>query len=369
MQKKKNLHKINKTQELPPFSTIKFVLVKKKLQDLSLPLIASQIQEVTDDTENCDFKCSFISQVNLIADRNWLYYFEPASFKDLYEKLKNGYDFLNCKQAGIRLVRGFEMYGPSFFLLPNKHWAIEKHFETFTLTKRENPDWSIEIQKEFLVKALRKPQECESRISFKVEHYALSVLPSSSIPFDLDKYFSWGEQCQIPAIQKFGPKWRFHINAQLRSKKPYGRVFVPDKITVSNLRNFAYFFPKIITCTKNFYVFRTQNLEMDEFLAAWLNSSIFFFLFLAERREIGGSYGRLQISDYNSIPLFIHMDVNNEYFQVTLQSFRALRRFGDLPIISEQFSMIERQALDNSILSYLGFSQTAINIERNEIYQ
>ncbi len=137
---------------------------------------------------------------------------------------------------------------------------------------------------------------------------------------------------------------------------------------MNSLHNFAYYFPEKITCTKNFYVFQAADAIADEFLAAWLNSTVFLFLFLAERREIGGSYGRLQIADYKSMPLFIKIDTHNSVFDKVLASFKDLQAMNPLPLLQDQITLTTRQALDDAILSYLGVRSKDIQTLREQIY-
>lgn len=347
----------------------KFVLIKKNLFDLNIPQVAAQIRAMKGQDETDDFKVISYPKKTLESKRNWLYFFEDPDFQQLYDHLKTIGHFISSNQAGLRLVRGFEMYGPNYFLLPNKEWKITQDQQAFIeITNNKDETQRLQIPRVFLKQSLRKPEECQPQISFEADHYALAVPEGMELPPPLKVYYEWGLKHEIPALKRFGKKWFSHVHAQLESKQPFGRVFVADKFSVNALHNFAYYFPDKITCTKNFYVFQGPDAIADRFLAAWLNSTVFLFLFLAERREIGGSYGRLQIADYKSMPLFIKIEPQKPAFEKVLASFRDLQTVVPLPLIQEQFAIAARQMLDDAILSYLGILPKDIPALRELIY-
>ncbi len=355
--------------ETPPPLVAKFVTIKKQLQDLDLPKVAAGIRAAAVSAETEAYKIIPVQAISLAEKRNWLYFFEDTGFKQLYGKLREVGKFISSNQAGLRLVRGFEMYGPNYFLLPNKYWKVSQVEHAFIeISKTKNETQKLQIPREFLQISLRKPEECQPQICFTPEHYALAVPEGTELPPPLKVYYEWGLQSGIPAIKRFEKKWFSHVHAQLESKQPFGRVFVADKFSVNGLHNFAYYFPDKITCTKNFYVFQAPDAIADDFLAAWLNSTVFLFLFLAERREIGGSYGRLQIADYKAMPLFVKIDAQSPAFKKVLIAFRDLQAVNPLPLIHDQISLPARQALDDALLLYLGVLPEDIPALREQVY-
>jgi hypothetical protein len=352
-------------------SEVKFVTVKQNMLEVDLPHLAAEINAVTQDGETERFKVAFVPQEQLGSDKNWLYFFESGDFKELYQAFTTQHSFLSSSAADFRLVRGFEMYGPNYFLLPNKFWQVAEELPDaiiFAPTKVLKKEEQIEMPRQYLITSLRKPQECEAKITFDPGFYAFSVPKSTGVPAELEDYVGWGNYAAQPAIKRYGKDWLYHVNAQLESKQPFGHVFVVDKIAVNGIHNFAYYFPESITCTKNFYVFQTQSAETDEFLAAWLNSSVFLLLFLAQRREIGGSYGRLQIADYKAMPLFVEIDPSNNAFNEVLGAFRTMCAIDPLPLLQDQFEMPERIALDHAIMSYLSIAGDQLDALRGKIY-
>ncbi len=348
---------------------VKFVTIKKLLRDLDLPKVAVGIRDAHDPAEIEDYKIICVPARILAEKRNWLYFFEDPGFTQLYDKLRDIGNFISSDQAGLRLVRGFEMYGPNYFLLPNKDWRVTQIGKAFIeITSKQDDTQKCQIPREFLKESLRKPEECQPQISFPVDYYALAISADIQCPPSLKVYYEWGLKSKIPAIKRFAEKWFSHVYAQLESKQPFGRVFVADKFSVKTFHNFAYYFPDKITCTKNFYVFQAPDAITDEFLAAWLNSTVFFFLFLAERREIGGSYGRLQIADYKAMPLFVKIDAQSPAFKKVLVSFRDLQAMNPLPLIQDQITLPARQALDDALLLYLGILPEDIPALREQVY-
>jgi hypothetical protein len=49
---------------------------------------------------------------------------------------------------------------------------------------------------------------------------------------DLRKYVEWGEREGVPAL-RLGDRWYQHIWRQLQTKRPYGHVFIHDKVDLT----------------------------------------------------------------------------------------------------------------------------------------
>ncbi len=114
----------------------------------------------------------------------------------------------------------------------------------------------------------------------------------------------------------------------------------------------CHYSPTKLACTKNFYFFKDLELEESQLLAAWMSTPIYLFLFLVNRREIGGSYGRMQISDLMCAQQLIDTS------QIRVRS-ELLRTFDklchvDLPSIPEQISQDMTKDLSQLFLNELG---------------
>jgi hypothetical protein len=96
----------------------------------------------------------------------------------------------------------------------------------------------------------------------------------------------------------------------------------------------------------------------SKLLSAWFNSTLFLGLYLATRREIGGTYGRMQIIDYLEEPLFpkklMRIKLDNRQVLAVLQAFDDLRHL-KLPPLPQQLSAEYRMELDIAIAKLIGF--------------
>ena len=117
----------------------------------------------------------------------------------------------------------------------------------------------------------------------------------------------------------------------------------------------AHFLDNEIPSTKNFYVIRNLSKDDSKLLAAWLNSSFFLVLFLVCRREIGGSYGRLQIMDYMNESLFLDLSKISSQSRVSIiNEFDKIRKV-KLPPIPNQISCQKKKNLDMAIVKSFNF--------------
>ncbi len=117
---------------------------------------------------------------------------------------------------------------------------------------------------------------------------------------DVLRYIRWGGEGGlggVPAL-KFGDKWYRHVWMQLRSKMPFGHVFIHDKVDLTRHKVIANYSNKPLCASKNFYVIRTNN----PMIAAWYNSAIFREVLMIFGRKISESWTRFLEDDYLAIP-------------------------------------------------------------------
>lgn len=123
-----------------------------------------------------------------------------------------------------------------------------------------------------------------------------------------------------------------------------------------------------LICSKNFYVLRNSFSKQAKLYAAWLNSTFFIVLFLLSRREIGGSYGRLQIIDYMKEPLFLDVsEISKSQKDRIIKEFDTMRKL-NLPPIPEQLQLPQRKALDRAIIQSIHLSEKVEKRLLTEIY-
>ena len=65
-------------------------------------------------------------QRKLESNWNWIRFLEIGPLQTLTEKLRLTNRIQSAQTLNLRIVRGFEMYGPEFFFIPNKNWKITK---------------------------------------------------------------------------------------------------------------------------------------------------------------------------------------------------------------------------------------------------
>ncbi|MFW9780131.1 MAG: N-6 DNA methylase [Candidatus Heimdallarchaeota archaeon] len=329
---------------------------------------------VSDSSSESNESFNLIQSVptsSLISDWNWMRYFQPKSMLQFRGRLLKTEKIKSGANLELRIVRGVEMYGPEFFFLPNKHWNHVVQIEGGIQISSQKD--SLTIPQEYIKKSLRRPRKYYGYITPNVKDFALSVPESFN---DIDESSTWLKEYidlthgyADPAKKKFGSNWIHHIFHQLETKKPWGHLFFVDKFGMTTVSNNVLFLEDSITCTKNFYVLVDESLELARFLAAWLNSSFFFLLFICSRREIGGSFGRLQIVDYLREPIFLDMaQCSSRIIKKVDETFSELRsrRLGSIP---SQFSTQERLDLDYAIAEALDFPQEEIPYIVSDLYR
>ena len=238
-----------------------------------------------------------LSRLPRLADRNWLSLFNygrAAMLIQLIERgLRNGLlRYLNEDE----IVRGIEMYGPDFFFIPNKYWKIDEETWDYVVITNNN-EW-LEIPRRYLVPCLRKPEYYESEVLVRDPGFYVLAINERQPSGDVLKYIKWGERVRVPAL-KFGSRWYQYAWRQLAVKKPFGHVFIHDKVVLSKPRVLANYSPKPLCASKDFYIVKTNN----PLIAAWYNSSIFRDILAVFGRKISEDWTRLLEDDYLSIPI------------------------------------------------------------------
>ena len=291
---------------------------------------------------------NMISNKILANEWNWTIFLRDPELQKICNILLHSGFIKSGNFLSLDIVRGVEMYGPDFFFIPNREWKVVSKNNDEIILKHNRS--TIEIPKKFLVQSLRKPGYYNQFITPKVSDYALSIPNSEKSQMWLKRYLDVSEQYASLAKRKFGQEWIHHIHHQIETKKPWGNLFFIDKFGITSTSVMAHFLETRLICTKNFYVLRNCHSTQAKLYAAWLNSTLFLILFVLYRREIGGSYGRLQIIDYKREPLFL--DFSNFASSIKKQiikQFDLLRRL-KLPPMPEQLRCPQRRALDLAII-------------------
>jgi hypothetical protein len=303
---------------------------------------------------------------------NWLTLFSQNEVRDqlsnIFEKAfqKETIGLWANSPQRRKLVRGVEMYGPDFFFIPNKHWKlVEDDLDSIRIWN-SNMEQQLQISTDFLVKALRKPALYTNTLSPVVKHYFLSI-PSrdlSDLPSDVVSYIQWGvdSKAALPAIRAFGRFWYSHVYRQLQVKRPFGRLFLPDKIDPSFKKRgvFCCYSRNPLTASKNFYIGTFGDELLDKATAAWFNSTIFIAFFIVASRKISERWTRFLKEDYLTMPILKAESLRQKELE-TLSTYFDKTAENTLPPIPFQLRSNFRKELDTVIFSVLGLDTTLSN--------
>jgi len=306
-----------------------------------------------------------ISNIPYPWDMNWLTLSGRNPLRELLAEMfsqatKKGtistwLNFVNKK----RIVRGVEMYGPDFFFIPNKYWKIVREDAESVTVEDYSAKMKLTINKEFTVPALRKPELYIDSIIPAVQHYFLSIppKPESELPWGIAEYIRWGRlhSTAKPAVKRDEQYWYSHVNKQINVKKPFGRVFLPDKMDPSFCKRgiFTCYSDEPLTASKNFYIATFSDKLKDKALSLWFNSSLFIAYFLVASRKISERWTRFLEEDYLRMPV-INVDLLDELALQRLErSFDKMTAM-KLPSIQHQLGKDYRVEMDETLFEITG---------------
>ena len=314
-----------------------------------------------------DRKQKGVNHVNLFSlplyiDRNWSVLFQDPHFHELLSGFlqssltRDFFGFWKDIYPQNRIVRGFEMYGPGFFFLPNKSWKVIEDSNTFLKIRNRLNNVKLSIGKDYLIRSFSKPSFYYSQITSTVNIYCLTIPPQKDLPFQLVKYIEWGKASGLvkSAIKAFGKFWYAHIHKALHTKQPFGHLIIGDKVDLAFISRsiIANFSIALTTASKNFYVIK-MDLDTSKLLCAWFNSSMFIAMLLLYSRKISATWSRLLIDDYFSLPVLNVNCIQESHKQRIMSVFDTMLKITDLPTIWEQLYSEQRMKLDLSILMAL----------------
>jgi hypothetical protein len=311
-----------------------------------------------------------ISKIPYPWNMNWLTLFGQNPLRELITEI-----FRKAAESGLvvawsdafnekHIVRGVEMYGPDFFLIPNKYWKIVNEDAKGVIVENST-GLKLRIGGEFITPALRKPDLYADSIIPKVQHYFLSIPPKreSELPPDIVRYIKWGlkSSTATPAVRAFGEYWYSHVNRQINVKKPFGRVFLPDKIDPSFSKRgvFACYTKYPMTASKNFYIATFNDELKDKALALWFNSSLFIAYFIVASRKISERWTRFLEEDYLQMPV-INVNLLDKYKLQKLENRFDKMAERKLKPIKFQLGEDFRQEMDETLFEIIGVENQAI---------
>jgi len=296
---------------------------------------------------------------------NWLTLFGRSKIRDLLSRVfgrafdKGTIEFWRDSLETKRIVRGVEMYGPDFFFVPNKFWKVVGEKNDFLTLENDKEKTVLEFDRRFLAVAFRKPEFYRKSVTPSVEHYLVAIPPKplSELPESVRAYVQWGKESGTanPAIHSFGEVWYSHVYRQLKTKKPFGRVFLPDKIDPSfkNRGVFSFYSDQPITASKNFYIVTLGHASLDKAVCAWFNCTVFLAYFLVSSRKIADGWTRFLEDDYLRMPIPKVDSMSKEHLEELVRAFDSFSE-SDLPSVRSQIGEYHRGQLDAAVLNALG---------------
>ncbi|MEM0191582.1 MAG: class I SAM-dependent methyltransferase [Candidatus Korarchaeum sp.] len=316
-----------------------------------------------------------IHELPRFLDINWLALFEGGELRDfvveVFKKgLKNGtLGYWSSILGRNSIVRGIEMYGPEFFFIPNKTWRVVREDEVVEVENVRNGT-RLGIGRGCLVRTLRKPSMYSHTIEARVDSYMLSIPPVelSELSDELRQYVEWGagSGAAKPALNAYGKYWYSHVHRQIATKKPFGQVFIPDKVDLmfKNRSVFANYTREKTAASKNFYIVRDE--DNAKVLIAWFNSTVFVSILMLLGRRISETWTRFLENDYLELPVINMKTIDEDAsrrLQETIDEILGRR----LPPLWKQLGEKYRYELDTAVAEALGIENSKRKIE--ELYQ
>jgi type I restriction-modification system DNA methylase subunit len=309
-----------------------------------------------------------LKEKSVLGQTNWSIFFADAKLREtmseiLSRAMKNGtIGVWESIYGGQSIVRGVEMYGPDFFFIPNRYWYTAEEDSLYVTIKNFEDESRLTLLKDYLTPALRKPSLYLDAIIPSVKHYLISVPPEPVKEFqdDLASYIYWGERRSTgqPAIRLYGEFWYSHVNQQLRTKKPFGRVFLPDKVdpTFRNRGLFASHYGTPLTASKNFHVVSLNDDSKARLLTAWFNSTLFISYFILTGRKITRSWSRMLEDNYLKMPI-INLDSLTKRETAALENALENILKIKLPPMKQQLAAAYRRQIDKTLLEIMGVEE------------
>ena len=311
-----------------------------------------------------------LCRIPSLWDMNWLTFFGRGKFRRILSKIfikgfRRGALSLWEEYPGRSLlVRGIEMYGPNFFIIPNKHWRITHINEKGVVIERIGNGKSLFIDEDYIKPVLRKPSLYKNCIKPNLQYYILVIPPIKlrNLSKNLREYVSWGIKSGVAknAIKVFGRFWFSHVLKQIKTKNPYGKVFLPDKIDLrfKNRGVFANYTEDFLTATKNFYIIKIESDLYSKVLTAWFNSTPFLALLIFAGRRISKTWTRFLKEDYLRIPVIRLKSIEREVASEICDCLNDMISMGKLPPLLEQVDKKYRFRLDNAVIDAIGFNRS-----------
>jgi hypothetical protein len=336
-----------------------------------------QLQDIVDGHKFKDDSMNWIDLTTKPSSwgANWLVFFGNNELREILGRVLSpvANDGMVGTWARIlgkeSILRGAEMYGPDFFLIPNRYWRIVEEATDAVVVENAEEGLRLEMPREYFIPALRKPELCYDTIKPRATHHFLSIprKPVEELPGPIIDYVKWGKRSRAaqPAMKALGRKWYSHVHKQLTVKKPFGGIFLPDKIDPSfkNRGVFACYSQTPLAASKNFHIVSLNDGLKEKALVAWLNSTLFIAYFTLASRKISRTWARLLIDDYLRMPI---VNVNALSGKTLSELEKSVDELSDmrLPPVRLQLGLDYRLSIDRTFLDVIGINEPETLLNR-----
>ena len=351
------------------------VTVFAELNDNHEKLIEMIIGEHDIDNNVNAFNLHYLPR---FLDINWLSLFGERKLIELVSNIlkhglrNNTLEYWDEILKEKSIIRGIEMYGPEFFFIPNKYWRVLRDHDRFVEIENAENRVRLTLDKEFLIKTLRKPSLYSHVIEVNVNTYMVSIPPVelADLPRDLQNYINWGIKTGTakPAINAYGKYWFSHVYKQIMSKKPFGHLFIPDKVDLTFKQRgvFMNYSKEEVAASKNFYIVRAKGETSVKPLLAWFNSTIFISTLILLGRKISETWTRFLENDYLELPIINIKALDDDTASELVKSINHILN-KPLPPFWNQLGEEYRYKLDLSVLDAIKIENTEKILK--ELYQ
>lgn len=206
---------------------------------------------------------------------------------------------------GHRNRRGFYIYGPDFFFVPNRYWEIiDESDSSVALRVRDSPQ-EVSIPRQFLHPSLREPSASAYELRPQARHYAfvppaerLDALPSGVA--DYVRECSRLHEEEIPAKRFWdGPTGRWYAFVWKGTREPFGPIVIPEKFHPYQRGVSAHYLKENepggnqVFAPVSFYTRDTGDARYNQLIVLWLNSTLALSLRFEVRSWLGAASERM----------------------------------------------------------------------------
>ncbi len=358
--RRKKLSKTSKTKE-PSNYDIKFVSLKRELTKNNYQTLAKGIMDNDVDVENEFFRINHIKMADLIANNNWSLCFNAKQKNDFYDKLAENPKIgrvISIENDNIRAFRGYRQLVTDYWMVPNVEWNLGKITpNSLEIINKTNPDSKITFQNDFFIPGITSSGDYDLPTIDEVKSYILKN--------------DGGDVVKNPNLKKYitfvktrveSDKFSDFLKQLLSIGKKFdyaGRIAFPHRFDLETGRIFCFLVQKRVGMGQNWFTIKGLNIDYENLLVAWFNSSLFIISFLISRRQQRGPFGQTAVGEFkryliplpNAIPLGEIKKIFSNFQKFNKSALLSLTIKDQMDITLKEDN--ERRSLDLSLMEAL----------------